>query len=176
MTPEMSPPRRPRVSVDLPGENEAAFRHLASRYFRSTPSDAIRVSVALLLWLVRSREAGKRVIAVPGDALPERFEEPVVPGLEEVLAPEWAWLVSRPHPWRRQLWIKGRRLTAGDLARTMEIEDWSPERAAAEFDLPVDAIVEAQRYAAANRDLVEAEEREDRLAAEAGMPRASGTE
>jgi uncharacterized protein (DUF433 family) len=74
-------------------------------------------------------------------------------------------LVARPHPWRRQPWIKGRRITAGDLARTVEIEGWTPERAASEFDLPIEAVLEAQRYAASHRDLVLAEEAQNALAA-----------
>lgn len=82
------------------------------------------------------------------------------------MSPTWTWLVERDHPWRRQLWIKGRRMTAGDLARTVEIEGWPVERAADEYDLPVEAVEEAQRYLAANRDLVVAEEQENRLAAE----------
>ncbi len=78
---------------------------------------------------------------------------------------EWTWLVRRPHPWRRQLFVKGTRITAGDIARTVEVEGWTPERAAEEYDLPVDAIREAQRYLASDRDLVLAEERENAIAA-----------
>ena len=100
------------------------------------------------------------------DRLPDRFEEPVLPGIEEQLAGDWTWLVARPHPWRRQLWLKGRRMTAGDLARTIEIEAWTPERASTEYDLPLDAVVEAQRYAQAHRDLILAEERENAIAAQ----------
>jgi uncharacterized protein (DUF433 family) len=97
--------------------------------------------------------------------MPARFEEPVLPGVEEQLTNDWQWLVARPHPWRRQLWLKGRRVTAGDLARTIETEGWTPDRASAEFDLPLDAVLEAQRYAATNRALVIAEERENAIAA-----------
>jgi hypothetical protein len=61
-------------------------------------------------------------------------------------------------------------MTAGDLARTIEIEDWTPVRAAVEFDLPLEAVLEAQRYLAANRDLVIAEERENALAVEQALP------
>jgi uncharacterized protein (DUF433 family) len=66
---------------------------------------------------------------------------------------ETKWLVDRPHAWRRQPWIKGRRLTAGDLARTIEIERWSPEEAAEQYDLPLEAIMEAERFLASKRDL-----------------------
>ena len=158
--------RRRRLSVDLPPETEAATRHVANRYFRGITTDAIRSSLSLLAWVIEAKREGKRVIAVRRDRLPDQFEEPVLPGIEEQLSSDPTWLVDRPHPWRRQPWIKGRRVTAGDLARTIEIEQWSSEQAAAELDLPVEAILEAQRYLAANRDLVLAEEQENAIAAQ----------
>jgi hypothetical protein len=160
------PARRRRLSVDLPQETETATRALADRFFRGVTTDAVRVALSLLAWTIEAKSEGKRVVAVTRDQLPDQFEEPVLPGIEEQIVQDWRWLVQRPHPWRRQLWVKGRRLAAGDLARTIEIEDWSPGRAATEFNLPLDAILEAQRYLAANRDLVVAEERENALAAE----------
>ena len=165
-TSDRSTTRRRRLSVDLPPDTEAATRAVADRYFRGITTDAIRASLSLLAWMIGARGEGKRVIAVRGDRLPDQFEEPVLPGLEEQLLSDTTWLVRRPHEWRRQPWIKGRRLAAGDLARTIELEDWSPERAAAEFELPVEAILEAQRYLAANRDLVLAEEQENAIAAQ----------
>ena len=159
-------PRRRRLSVDLPPETETATRALADRFFRGVTTDVIRVSLSLLAWTIEARRSGKRVVAVTKDQLPARFEEPVLPGIEEQMATDWRWLVQRPHPWRRQLWVKGRRQAAGDLARTIEIEDWTPERAATEFDLPLEAILEAHQYLAANRDLVLAKERENALAAD----------
>lgn len=166
MNPASRPARRRRLSVDLPQETETATRALVDRFFHGTTTDAVRAALSLLAWTIEAKRQGKRVVAVTRDQLPARFEEPVLPGVEDQMAVDWQWLVARPHPWRRQLWVKGRRLAAGDLARTVEIEDWSPERAAAEFNLPLEAILEAQRYLAANRDLVLAEERENALAAE----------
>lgn len=157
--------RRRRLSADLPAETEAATRELAARYFRGVATDAIRAALSLLAWTIDAKRAGKRIIAVEADDLPERFEELVLPGLEEQLAPRTRWLVERKHAWRRQPWIKGRRITAGALARNAEIEGWSPEQTAIEFDLPLDAVVEAINYANTNRQLVLAEERENAIAA-----------
>lgn len=83
------------------------------------------------------------------------------------MSSKWTWLVERDHPWRRQLWVKGRTLTGGALASTLETERWSPEQAAHEFELEVDAVLEAIEYAHLNGALIEAEEAEDRLAAQA---------
>ncbi len=161
--------RRTRIYADLTTDSEAAFRSLVRRYFHDTPADAVRAAISILAWLVRAREAGNRVIAVSPDDVPARFEEPVITGLEELLEPAWTWLVARPHPWRRQLWIKGRKIAAGDLARTAEIEGWSADETATQFDLPIDAVREAVSYLATHRELVLAEERENRLAMQAAV-------
>jgi uncharacterized protein (DUF433 family) len=166
-TPQSAKRPRPRLSIDVPEFVIGSARRTADRYFRGSLSDAVVTALATLNWVVRQRRAGKRVVAVASADLPASFEEAVVPELEEALSNQWTWLVAREHPWRRQLWIKGRRLTAGDLARTAEIEGWDAERVAHEFDLPVEAVDEAQRYLAANRDLVLAEERENQIAAQA---------
>lgn len=163
---QLSATKRRRLTVDLPPESEAATRALADRYFRGVTADAVRASLSLLSWVLEARRSGKRVVAVPAEGLPDRYEEPVLTGVEEQLNDSPTWLVARPHPWRRQLWIKGRRVTAGDLARTVEIEGWTPEMASTELGLPIEAVLEAQRYLAQNRELVEAEERENAFAAQ----------
>jgi len=112
---------------------------------------------------------GKRVIATDADMLPGTFEEPIIAGLESA-GQQWTWLVRRDHSWRRQLWIKGRNIAAGDLARTAAIEGWTAEEAAREFDLPVDAVLEAQRYTEVARDLIAAEEAENRIVAQRHEP------
>jgi uncharacterized protein (DUF433 family) len=157
--------RRRRVSVDLPPDTEAATRGIADAYFRGVATDAIRAALSLLAWTIEAKRNGKKIVAVAPEDVPSRSTEPVLPGLEEQFDVRSVWLVERPHRWRRQPWIKGRRLTAGDLTRTAEIEGWSPEQSAEEFDLPVEAVLEAMRWTAANRELVLAEERENALTA-----------
>lgn len=64
------------------------------------------------------------------------------------LRPErrYAYLVRRPHQWRRQLCFKGRRLTVGQFLGRKRTEKWTPEQAAAEFELPLEAAYEAIDY------------------------------
>lgn len=168
MTTNRTRPRRRRLSVDLPPDTESATRAIADRYFRGVTTDVIRASLSLLSWVIESKREGKKVGAVRRDRVPDQFEEVILPGLEEQLTVDATWLVNRPHEWRRQPWVKGRRITAGDLARAVEIEGWSTQEAAAQYDVPVEAILEAQRFLAQNRDLVLAEERENALAAQRG--------
>jgi hypothetical protein len=156
---------RHRLTADVPEATELHVRQVASLYYRGVVSDAVTASLETFRWVLDAVQRGKRVVAAdPGD-LPEAYEEPVIAGLPRP-EPEWVWLVRRDHPWRRQLWIKGRNLSAGDLARAIEIEGWTPDRAADEYDLPLGAVVEAQRYAETARDLIAAEEAENRIVAQ----------
>lgn len=156
-------PKRHRLFADVPEGTEAHVRQAARRFYRGVVSDAVTTALDTFQWVVSARLRGKRVIAVDPDLLPGAYEEPVITGLQDI-GENWVWLVRRDHPWRRQLWIKGRKIAAGDLIRTAEVSGWSPEETARQFDLPLDAVLEAQRYMETARDLVLAEEAENRMA------------
>jgi uncharacterized protein (DUF433 family) len=74
----------------------------------------------------------------------------------------YQYLVRREHPSRRQLYIKGRNLTVGQLVATMRANKLSPEDAADDYELPIEQIREALAYYEANHDLVDAELREEK--------------
>src|SRR5579859_7177599 len=74
----------------------------------------------------------------------------------------WVYLVERPHPWRRQLSIKGRNLTVGQLMSTIRANGLTVEQAGDAFDLPLPAIREAIAYHEQNRGLIELEAAEER--------------
>src|SRR5688572_10935410 len=57
-------------------------------------------------------------------------------------APRWQYLVARPHRWRRQLCIKGRNMTVGQLVGTLRANRMTAEQAAENLDLPLAAIYE----------------------------------
>jgi len=88
------------------------------------------------------------------------------------LRPESAyrWLVAVPHAWRRQLSLKGRRLTAGQLDDVLHANGLSPETAAAEFDVPLEAMRVALDYCERNGDLIAAETAEERRRTEPFLP------
>jgi uncharacterized protein (DUF433 family) len=50
--------------------------------------------------------------------------------------------------------------------RTASIEGWAPEETAHQFDLPLEAVIEALRYAEKARELIVAEEAENRIVAQ----------
>jgi uncharacterized protein (DUF433 family) len=74
----------------------------------------------------------------------------------------WVFLVARPHPWQRQLSVKGRNLTVGQLMSTIRANGLTPDQASDAFDLPVAAIQEAITYYDQNRSLIELEATEER--------------
>lgn len=74
---------------------------------------------------------------------------------------QYAHLVRVPHSWRRQLTLKGRRITAGQLIAQMKSNRWDADRAASEFDLSREAVLEAMDYAERFRSLISEEAAEE---------------
>lgn len=81
----------------------------------------------------------------------------------ELPAPGWSHLVSRRHPWKRQLFIRGRNMTVRQLVGTVRANGWDEGEAADAMDLPAEAIREATTYANANEELLVAEAEYERL-------------
>jgi len=52
----------------------------------------------------------------------------------------WQYLIARPHRWRRQMCIKGRNQTVGQLVSTLRANRMTPEQASDSLDLPLAAI------------------------------------
>jgi uncharacterized protein (DUF433 family) len=87
---------------------------------------------------------------------------------------EYQYLTARPHPWKKQLFIKGRNMTAANLVYTMRKEKMTVEEAAKDFNLPMDAVLEALHYLEHNRPLIELEVLEEkRRLADRGLLRAA---
>jgi uncharacterized protein (DUF433 family) len=83
----------------------------------------------------------------------------------------YQFLISRPHRWRRQLCIKGRNMTVGQLVSTVRSNNYTPEQASEELELPLAAIKEALDYFEKNRELIEMEASEEkRRLAQRGYP------
>jgi uncharacterized protein (DUF433 family) len=72
------------------------------------------------------------------------------------------------------LFVRGRNLTVGHLVMTLRANRLSPEQAAEELDLPVEAVREALCYYDQNRELIAQEAAEERRAlGEGGAGRAA---
>lgn len=81
---------------------------------------------------------------------------------EQSIAP-WKHLVRRPHPWRTQLFLRGKNLTARQLVGGMRANNLDEDQASANYKVPVEAIREALAYVDANKRLLEEEAEIERL-------------
>src|SRR5262249_39635328 len=97
-------------------------------------------------------------------------QEAMAARVAEVPVPPWRHLAIRPHRWRRQLFVRGRNLTVGHLVMAMRANRQTPEQAAEELDLPVEAVREALCYYDQNKELIAHEAAEERRALSEGGP------
>lgn len=81
---------------------------------------------------------------------------------ESAVSP-WQYLVHRRHPWRQQLYIKGRNLTARQLVGAMKANQLDEGKVAADSRLPVEAVREAVSYVEKNRELLATEAEIERM-------------
>jgi uncharacterized protein (DUF433 family) len=82
-------------------------------------------------------------------------------------AEEYQYLERRPHPWRKQLYLKGRNMTVGHLVYDMRTNHITPEEAVANYNLPLEQVQEALLYYQRHRDVIEADAAEERRRLEA---------
>lgn len=83
--------------------------------------------------------------------------------MREAAVQPWQFLVLRQHPWRHQLYVKGRNMTARQLVGAMKANQLDEEAAAADYRLPVEAVREALAYVEKNKELLETEAEIERL-------------
>jgi hypothetical protein len=83
--------------------------------------------------------------------------------MREAAVQPWQHLVRRQHPWRQQLYVKGRNMTARQLVGAMKANQLDEAAVAADHRLPVEAVREALAYVESNRELLETEAEIERL-------------
>lgn len=83
--------------------------------------------------------------------------------MREAAVPPWQYLVRRQHPWRQQLYVKGRNMTARQLIGSMKANQLDEAATAADYRLPIEAVREALAYVESNRELLETEAEIERL-------------
>jgi uncharacterized protein (DUF433 family) len=152
---------RRRWQIDLRPEDEATLLRARRVLAADGDSETGRALLGLFAKLAAAIESGAVISFLPGDD-PRAID--ALPEVTRALRPEarYKWLVAAPHAWRRQLSIKGRRLTAAQLVSWMQANGDSIEATAADWDLDVDAVAEAVEYVAGSRQLIEAEFAEER--------------
>lgn len=114
-----------------------------------------RIDAALL------QEIKAQVVRLP---ISERLElmSAIVQSLQADQASTWQYLEARPHAWRRQLYLKGRKLLALTVWQDMIVNQLSSDQAAENWDLPLTAINEVIRYCESHQELLKLEAAEER--------------
>lgn len=138
-------------------EQAAMYRRLQEFFEVASTEEAVLRSSRAMLYLAEALAQGKRLYL--GDA-PSNLECLELPEIERREA-QWQWLTGRDHPWRRQLWVKGRRLLASQVWRDMQANGMSEEAAADNWDLPLEAIREIVAYCTGHAALIAAEASEE---------------
>ena len=75
---------------------------------------------------------------------------------------QWKYLEKRPHLWRKQLYVKGRRLKAFGVWMDMIVNEMTTYEAADNWDLPLAAIEEIIEYCETNQELLKQEADQER--------------
>ena len=88
--------------------------------------------------------------------------------MRETPVEPWQHLVRRQHRWRKQLYVKGRNMTARQLVGSVKANEFDEARAAENHHLPVEAIREALAYVEQCRQLLESEAEIERLMLQRG--------
>lgn len=73
---------------------------------------------------------------------------------------QWQYLEKRPHPWREQLYIKGKRIKASVIYSDMIVNEMTPQEVADDWELPLAAIEEVIEYCSTHRQILKQEAEE----------------
>jgi uncharacterized protein (DUF433 family) len=150
--------------VELTPEQARILELLETRLGIRARTDLLQDALGMLLWHVQESQRGRKIVSVEPEEVEKlahavELTRPVV----TLSSPElYRYLVARPHPWRRQLGLKGRNMTVGQLVASMNVENMTAEQAVERFDLPLAQVQEALVYYEANKELIEAEFREEK--------------
>lgn len=157
-------PKKVRVQVDLSESEATMLHHLAERLSVRSRADLLQQAYGVFVWVINELLAGRKIISVTPETLRtiDKCKELSVPAVEPLLFDHFEYLVARPETGYKQLYLKGRNMRVGQLVYKMRANGLSPEEAAADLNLPVAQIREAQVYYAVNRDLIEQEAAEEK--------------
>ena len=148
-----------RQNFNVTPDEEAELQRLREVLAAPSIKDALLRATRVVLTLSREVQEGRRLYSTDPNGKETRL---LLPDIEYAQGPAWIYLAPRPHSWKRQLYVKGRRLTAANVWYDMLANEMTPEEAAENWDLPLQAIEEIVRYCEANRDLIAMEADEER--------------
>jgi len=75
---------------------------------------------------------------------------------------QWQYLEQRSSSWRKQLYLKGKKLTAFTVWSDMLVNEMTPEEVAESKELPLAAVMEAIEYCQTHQELLRKEAEAER--------------
>jgi hypothetical protein len=148
-----------RENYDVNPQQQAELETLRELIEAPSKKDAMLFAVHLALHLAAEAKKGYQLFV--GDAAKHDLRRLVVLGMEKPNISGWVYLVEHAHPWKKQLFVKGRKLPAAAVWTAMIANKLSVKEAADNWDLPEDAIREIIDYCDANKALLEMEAAEE---------------
>src|SRR5258708_3158157 len=128
-----------RQNFNITPEQEAELAWLREAIGAPTAKDAILRAVRVLSILARETQHGQKLfLSANGHDLTRLL----IPELEAAGDTGWKYLAPRAHAWRRQLYVKGRKLSAFNVWMEMLTNKMTPEETADDWDLPLEAVME----------------------------------
>ncbi|HEY9786415.1 MAG TPA: hypothetical protein V6D17_13490 [Candidatus Obscuribacterales bacterium] len=148
-----------RENFDVTPEQESEIDCLQELLKAPSRKDAMLTAVRLALHLASEARHGHKFFV--GDENGRDLKRLIFLEIEPPNFWPWKYLVEIPHPWKRQLYVKGRKLPAAVVWTGMIVNKLSREEAAENWELPLPAIDEIVRYCESSRELLQMEAQEE---------------
>ena len=100
-----------RQNFNVTPEEEAQLQRLREILRAPSIKDAVLRAARVLLTLEQEAREGKRLFSIDQNGAQTRL---LLPDIEAPVS-EWKYLAPRPESWKKQLFVKGRRLTAANV-------------------------------------------------------------
>lgn len=149
-----------RANFDVTQEQQEILALAKAATNASNIKEGVLRACQVMVSLARETSKGNQIFVGRNREKAARF---VVPELETVPNEQWNWLVQREHSWKRQLWVKGRKLLASSVWNDIRVNEMSKSDAMENWNLPEDAIDEICAYCEENLPFIQAEAAEEKI-------------
>jgi uncharacterized protein (DUF433 family) len=158
-----------RIQFNLRPDQTRVLDTLEGKLATRSRADLLQEAIGTLWWVMQETARGRKVVSINPIEMSKlgHVVELSNPSIAMAATPVYDHLIALPHPWRRQLSLKGRNMTVGQLMSAIRAEKMSVEEAAEDFELPLAQVQEAIAYYEDHRDLVDTELRQEKHLLEA---------
>ncbi len=157
-----------RENFDVTPKQQADIEALQNLLDAPSKKDAVLYAVQVALHLASETRQGNQIFI--RDQETHDMKRFVLLGLEKPRSNKWMYLCEHAHPWKRELYVKGRKLPASAVWTTSIANNMTVQETAVDWELPVKAVEEIYEYCESHKVLLEMEAAEDmRLLKERGI-------